>query len=67
MHRHSPGYSERDDSAPPDQFYAPAGGMYMPRWHNLNRTTDPQFETGFAVQGAMGRMRSPRTRPRASG
>jgi choline dehydrogenase-like flavoprotein len=46
---------ELDDSAPPDPFYAPAGGIYIPRFQNLDRVTNPEFLRGFAFQGAIGR------------
>lgn len=47
--------SELDDSAPPDPFYAPAGGVYIPRFQNLDRETHSKFRRGFAFQGAIGR------------
>lgn len=50
---------ELDDSAPLDPFYAPAGGIYIPRFQNLNSTTHAQFKRGFAFQGAIGRMYVP--------
>ncbi len=31
-----PGYWEGDDTAPPDEFYSPAGGIYVPRAQNLD-------------------------------
>jgi choline dehydrogenase-like flavoprotein len=46
---------ELDDSAPADPFYSPAGGIYIPRFHNLDRVTNPKFMRGFAFQGAIGR------------
>ena len=46
---------ELDDSAPPDPFYAPSGGIYIPRYHNLDTVTNPKFKRGFAFQGAIGR------------
>src|SRR5262249_18360808 len=36
-----PGFFEADDSAPADDFYPPAGGIYLPRSQNLGRTTHP--------------------------
>jgi len=47
--------SEGDDSAPPDPFYGPAGGVYIPRFENLERVTHSKFRRGFGVQGAIGR------------
>ena len=46
---------ELDDSAPPDPFYAASGGVYIPRFQNLDRVTNPKFRRGFAFQGAIGR------------
>jgi choline dehydrogenase-like flavoprotein len=46
---------EPDDSAPPDPFYGPAGGVYIPRFQNLDHVTDSKFLRGFGVQGAIGR------------
>lgn len=46
---------ELDDSAPVDPFYAPAGGVYIPRFQNLDSVTNPDFLRGFGVQGAIGR------------
>ncbi|MGA1983707.1 MAG: GMC family oxidoreductase [Acidobacteriaceae bacterium] len=46
---------ELDDSAPPDPFYAPSGGVYIPRFQNLDNATHPKFARGFAFQGAIGR------------
>lgn len=54
---------ELDDSAPPDPFYAPAGGIYIPRFQNLDRVTNPQFVRGFAFQGAIGRGYVPEGNP----
>jgi choline dehydrogenase-like flavoprotein len=51
--------SEQDDSAPNDPFYGPAGGIYMPRFHNLDNVTNPKFKRGFAFQGAIGRGKIP--------
>lgn len=46
---------ELDDSAPSDPFYVPSGGVYIPRFQNLDKTTKPKFKRGFAFQGAIGR------------
>jgi choline dehydrogenase-like flavoprotein len=52
-----PGHTgwEHDDSAPADPFYSPAGGVYIPRFQNLDNVTNPKFKRGFAYQGAIGR------------
>jgi choline dehydrogenase-like flavoprotein len=54
---------ELDDSAPPDPFYAPSGGVYIPRFQNLDNVTNPKFRRGFAFQGAIGRGYIPDDRP----
>jgi choline dehydrogenase-like flavoprotein len=46
---------ELDDSTPPDPFYSPSGGIYIPRFQNLDTVTHPQFKRGFAFQGTVGR------------
>jgi choline dehydrogenase-like flavoprotein len=46
---------ELDDAAPQDPFYTPAGGVYIPRFQNLETVTNPKFCRGFAFQGAIGR------------
>jgi choline dehydrogenase-like flavoprotein len=46
---------ELDDSAPADPFYAPSGGVYIPRFENLNCVRNPKFTRGYAYQGAIGR------------
>ena len=54
---------EPDDSAPPDPFYVPSGGVYIPRFQNLDTVTNPQFKRGFAFQGTVGRGYVPHDRP----
>jgi choline dehydrogenase-like flavoprotein len=46
---------ELDNSAPPDPFYAPSGGIYIPRYQNLDSITNANFKRGFAFQGIIGR------------
>lgn len=58
---------EADTSAPPDDFYPPAGGIYVPRFDNLDRRTDDSFKTGMAFQGAMGRIPVPDDHPATFG
>ena len=58
---------ELDNSAPPDPFYAPSGGIYIPRFQNLDTTTHPAFKRGFAFQGAMGRHFVPEEAPTGFG
>ena len=56
-----------DDSAPFDPFYPPSGGIYIPRFQNLNSTTHPKFKRGFAFQGAIGRGYVPDDHPAVFG
>jgi choline dehydrogenase-like flavoprotein len=52
-----------DDSAPPDPFYGPSGGIYIPRFQNLDGVTHTKFARGFAYQGAIGRSFVPEGQP----
>ena len=54
---------ELDDSTPPDPFYGPTGGIYIPRFQNLDTITHPKFARGFGIQGTVGRMYVPEDRP----
>lgn len=54
---------ELDDSAPPDPFYGPTGGIYIPRFQNLGHITHPKFARGFGVQGTIGRLYVPEDQP----
>ncbi|MGA3009611.1 MAG: GMC family oxidoreductase [Terracidiphilus sp.] len=58
---------ELDDSAPQDPFYGAAGGVYIPRFQNLDNVTNPKFKRGFAVQGAIGRGYIPDDQPAVFG
>ena len=51
-----PGFTghELDDSAPTDPFYAPPGGIFVPRYLNLD-APGSEFARGFSFQGAIGR------------
>ncbi|MBU9205432.1 GMC family oxidoreductase [Burkholderia multivorans] len=55
--------SELDDTVAPDPFYGVTGGVYIPRWANLDGTTNPDFMRGFAYQGTIGRLFVPEGRP----
>ena len=57
-----PGF-ETVDAAPPDPYYAPAGGVYIPRFSNVDGLTDPDFARGWAVQGTVGRLPVPPDHP----
>jgi hypothetical protein len=54
---------ECDDSVPQDPFYPPAGGIYIPRFQNLDQVTHPNFARGFAYQGQIGRGYVPKGHP----
>ena len=47
---------EQDDTVPPDPFYGVSGGIYLPRYENLDRVTNPAFLRGFGFQGTSGRL-----------
>lgn len=55
--------SEETDVAPPDPYYPPIGGLYMPRFDNLTSRGDTAFARGWAVQGTIGRMPVPDGQP----
>jgi len=57
-----PGF-ENIDPAPADPYYAPSGGVYMPRFDNLNGVTDSSFARGWAMQGTVGRLPVPSSHP----
>jgi choline dehydrogenase-like flavoprotein len=63
---HIQGY-EVDDAAPPDPFYSPSGGVFIPRFLNLGAKTTPGFARGFSFQGAFGRIPVPEGQPAACG
>ena len=43
---------ELDDSAPPDPFYGPSGGVCIPRFHNLNNDTNGKFGERLWIPGS---------------
>lgn len=57
-----PGF-ERIDPAPADPYYPPVGGVYIPRFENVDKATDPAFARGWAVQGTIGRLPVPDGHP----
>lgn len=59
-----PGW-EADTSAPSDDYYDPAGGLYIPMIEEFDRSSD--FVGGYAVQGVMGRIPVPQGAPGAVG
>ncbi len=54
---------EYDRSVPQDPLFAPAGGIYMPRFQNLDSITHPNFARGFAFQGTIGGLYVPDDSP----
>lgn len=50
---------ERDDSAPFDPVYPAAGGVYIPRFLNLDGQPKDRLARGVAFQGAIGRLPVP--------
>ncbi len=50
---------EQDDSAPLDPFYGASGGVFIPRFVNLQGQSGSPFARGFAFQGAGGRFPVP--------
>jgi choline dehydrogenase-like flavoprotein len=58
---------EVDNAAPPDPFYAPTGGVFIPRFLNLDGRTTPGFARGFSFQGTFGRIPVPDDSPAAGG
>lgn len=47
---------EADDTVPSDPFYGVTGGIYIPRFENLDKVTNPKFARGYAYQGTIGRL-----------
>lgn len=54
--------SEVDDTIPPDPFYGVSGGIYVPRFENLNHITNSEFLRGYSFQGTIGRLYAPQDR-----
>ncbi|MFH8253162.1 GMC oxidoreductase [Microbacterium sp. B2969] len=53
-----PGF-ERIDPAPPDPYYPPVGGVYIPQFDNVDEITNPNYQHGWAMQGTIGRIPVP--------
>jgi choline dehydrogenase-like flavoprotein len=51
------------DPAPADPYYPPIGGVYIPRFHNLDSSSQADFVRGYAVQGTIGRIPVPEGHP----
>jgi choline dehydrogenase-like flavoprotein len=50
---------ETINPAPDDPYYAPVGGVYIPRFQNVDGVTHPDFARGYGVQGTIGRLPVP--------
>ena len=57
-----PGF-ESIDPAPPDPYYPPVGGVYIPQFDNVEEITNTRFAHGWAVQGTVGRLPVPEGNP----
>lgn len=54
---------EIDDTVPADPFYGVSGGIYIPRFENLDKTTSADFIRGYGYQGTVGRLWAPADQP----
>lgn len=54
---------EADTTVEPDPFYGVSGGVYVPRYENLERRSNTRFARGFAYQGTIGRAFTASHRP----
>jgi choline dehydrogenase-like flavoprotein len=61
------GVYEVDDGAPHDAFYAPAGGVLIPRYENMDPVPERGFARGSSFQGVGGRLPVPEGHPAAFG
>jgi choline dehydrogenase-like flavoprotein len=57
------GFERPEDPAPPDSYFPPVGGIYIPRWDNLDAVTTNGHARGWAVQGTIGRLPVPPDQP----
>ena len=57
-----PGY-DTTNPAPDDPYYAPVGGVYVPRFNNVDGPDGSGFARGWAIQGTIGRMPVPEGQP----
>ena len=51
--------AERVDPAPPDPYYPPVGGVYIPQFENVDARTRSDYVHGWAMQGTIGRIPVP--------
>jgi len=54
---------EADTTVESDPFYGVSGGVYVPRYENLERRGNSDFARGFAYQGTIGRTFTASDRP----
>jgi len=54
---------QADPTVEPDPFYGVSGGVYVPRYENLERRSNTNFARGFAYQGTIGRTFTASHRP----
>jgi choline dehydrogenase-like flavoprotein len=59
----SKGCGEIDNSILQDPLNPRIGGVYIPRYVNLNGVSSPNFKRGYAFQGTVGGVYSPPDRP----
>lgn len=50
------GFEIDDSPLEPDPFYGRSGGIYIPRFKNINGDTTDSFIRGYAFQGTVGRL-----------
>jgi choline dehydrogenase-like flavoprotein len=55
--------AEISDPAPADPYYPPVGGVYIPRFCNVDGPDGSAFARGWAVQGTIGRQSTPDGKP----
>lgn len=55
--------SEVPAPAPEDPYYGQAGGVYIPKFDNVNGKVNKNYRYGWAVQGTIGRMPVPEGHP----
>jgi choline dehydrogenase-like flavoprotein len=59
----SKGMADPDTTILQDPLSPRAGGVYIPRYINLNGVSNPNFKRGYAFQGTVGGVYSPHDRP----
>lgn len=59
----SKGCADADPTITQDPMYPRSGGVYIPRYMNLNGATNSSFKRGYAFQGSVGGIYSPPDSP----